>query len=236
MALPKLTVPKYKLKLPSDNRTVTYRPFLVKEEKLLLLATETGEQEDIVNAISEIIKACTDISDVRTLSTFDIEFVFLQIRTKSVGENVEVNVVCPDDDETEVKVSIPLDEIKVKKTRGHKPEIKLDDTVILTMGYPDLNTFVKMNFQEDGDQLQQVFDMAASCVKTIADENQIYDCKDLSKQELTEWFEQLNSKQFGEIQKFFETMPKLSHTLKVTNPNTGKENEIKLEGLASFFA
>ena len=115
MALPKLTIPKYKLKLPSDNRTVTYRPFLVKEEKLLLLATETGEQEDIVNAISEIIKTCIDISDVRTPSTFDIEFVFLQIRTKSVGENVEVNVVCPDDDETEVKVSIPLDEIKVKK-------------------------------------------------------------------------------------------------------------------------
>ena len=236
MALPKLNVPKYKLKLSSDNRTVTYRPFLVKEEKLLLLATETGQQEDIVNAISEIIKECTDITDVRTLATFDIEYVFLQIRTKSVGENVEVNVVCPDDDETEVQVSIPLDEIKVKKTRGHKTEIKLDENVIITMGYPDLNTFVKMNFQEDGDQLQQIFDMAATCVQTISDENQIYECKDVSKKELSEWFEQLNSKQFGEIQKFFETMPKLSHTFKVTNPNTGKENDIVIEGLASFFA
>jgi hypothetical protein len=236
MVLPKLTVPKYKLKLPSDNRTVTYRPFLVKEEKLLLLATQTGQQEDIVNAISEIIKECTDITDVRALATFDIEFVFLQIRTKSVGENVEVSVTCSDDEETEVQVSIPLDEIKVKKTRGHKTEIKLDDTVIITMGYPDLNTFVKMNFDDTEDQLQQVFDMAATCVKTIADENQIYDCKDIPKKELSDWFEQLNSKQFGEIQKFFETMPKLSHTVKVTNPNTGKEQEIILEGLASFFA
>jgi len=236
MVLPKLTVPKYKLKLPSDNRTVTYRPFLVKEEKLLLLATQTGQQEDIVNAISDIIKECTDITDVRALATFDIEFVFLQIRTKSVGENVEISVTCSDDDETEVQVSIPLDEIKVKKTRGHKTEIKLDENVIITMGYPDLNTFVRMNFEEGEDQLQQVFDMAATCVKTIADENQVYDCKDISKKELTDWFEQLNSKQFGEIQKFFETMPKLTHTITVTNPNTGKVQDIVLEGLASFFA
>jgi hypothetical protein len=236
MVLPKLTVPKYKLKLPSDNRTVTYRPFLVKEEKLLLLATQTGQQEDIVNAISEIIKECTDIIDVKTLATFDIEYVFLQIRTKSVGENVEVSVTCSDDDETEVQVSIPLDEIKVKKTRGHKTEIKLDENVIITMGYPDLNTFVRMNFEDDDDPLQQVFDMAATCVKTIADENQVYDCKDISKKELSDWFEQLNNKQFKEIQKFFETMPKLSHTVKVTNPNTGKEQEILIEGLASFFA
>lgn len=236
MVLPKLTVPKYKLKLPSDNRTVTYRPFLVKEEKLLLLATQTGQQEDIVNAISEIIKECTDITDVKALATFDIEYVFLQIRTKSVGENVDVSVTCSDDEETEVQVSIPLDEIKVKKTRGHKTEIKLDENVIITMGYPDLNTFVRMNFDDNEDPLQQVFDMAATCVKTIADENQVYDCTNISKKELSDWFEQLNNKQFKEIQKFFETMPKLSHTVKVTNPNTGKEQEILLEGLASFFA
>lgn len=236
MALPKLNVPRYKLKLPSDNRTVTFRPFLVKEEKLLLLATETGEQEDIVRAISEIITECTDIADVSKLSTFDIEYVFLQIRTKSVGESVDVSITCPDDNETEVQISIPLDEIKVKKTRGHKPELKLADNVIVTMGYPSLQNFVKMNFTEEQSEVDQVFEMAASCVLTIADESQVYDCKDVPKAELVEWFGELNSKQFGLIQKFFETMPKLSHTLMVTNPNTGVESEVVLEGLASFFA
>jgi len=236
MALPKLNVPRYKLKLPSDGRTVNYRPFLVKEEKLLLLATETGEQSDIVIAIKDIIKGCTDIADVDSLATFDIEFVFLQIRTRSVGESVEVSVTCPDDGETEMSISISLDDIKVQKTRGHKSEIKLSDEVIVTMGYPNLETFVKMNFSEEVNQIDQVFDMAAGCIKTIADADQVYDCADSSKQELLEFFDQLSSKQFGSIQKFFETMPKLSHTLKVTNPNTGVESEVVLEGLASFFA
>jgi len=236
MALPKINVPKFKLKLPSDGRTVNFRPFLVKEEKLLLIATETGEQADIINAIKNIIGDCTDIKDVEKLSTFDIEYVFLQIRTKSVGENVDVTVTCPDDGETEVSVSIPLDEITVKKTRGHKPEIKISDDIILTMGYPSLDMFVKMNFGESESPIDQVFELAASCVKTIADTEQVYDCADSSKTELIEFFEQLNTKQFTLIQEFFETMPKLSHTLKVTNPNTGVENEIVLEGLASFFA
>ena len=236
MALPKINVPKYKLKLPSDGRTVNFRPFLVKEEKLLLIATETGEQEDIINAIKNIIGDCTDIKDVEKLSTFDIEYVFLQIRTKSVGENVDVTVTCPDDGETEVAVSIPLDEITVKKTRGHKPAIKISDDIVVTMGYPSLDMFVKMNFGEDENQIDQVFELAASCVKTIADTEQVYDCADSTKQELVEFFEQLNTKQFMMIQEFFESMPKLSHTLKVTNPNTGVENEVVLEGLASFFA
>lgn len=235
MALPKLNVPRYKLKLPSDGRTVNYRPFLVKEEKLLLLATETGEQSDIVIAIKDIIKGCTDIADVDSLATFDIEFVFLQIRTRSVGESVDVSVTCPDDGETEMSISISLDDIKVQKTRGHKSEIKLSDEVIVTMGYPNLETFVKMNFSDETNQIDQVFDMAAGCIKTIADADQVYDCADSSKQELLEFFDQLSSKQFGLIQKFFETMPKLSHTLKVTNPNTGVESEVVLEGLASFF-
>ena len=236
MALPKINVPKYKMKLPSDGRTVNYRPFLVKEEKILLLATETGEQQDLINAITDIIKECTDIKDVDKLSTFDIEFVFLQIRTKSVGESVDISVTCPDDGETEVPVSIPLDEIKVVKTRGHKKELKLSDEVVVTMGYPSLDTFVSMNFGEDENQVDQIFEMAASCVETIADANQVYDCSTVPKSELLEWFEDLNSKQFQMIQKFFETMPKLSHTVTVTNPNTGKDNEIVLEGLASFFA
>jgi hypothetical protein len=219
MALPKLNVPRYKIKLPSDGRTVSFRPFLVKEEKLLLLATETGEQDDIVTAIKNIIKECTDIQNVERLSTFDIEYVFLQIRTKSVGESVDVTVICPDDGETEVAISIPLDDIKVVKTRGHKREMKLSDEIVITMGYPSLDTFVKMNFTDSDSEVEQV-----------------YECKDVPKAELIEWFNELNSKQFQMIQKFFETMPKLSHTVMVTNPNTGVESEVVLEGLASFFA
>jgi len=237
MALPKLNVPKYKLKLPSDGRTVNYRPFLVKEEKILLLATETGEQSDIVVAIKNIIKDCTDIKDVESLATFDIEYVFLQIRTKSVGESVDISITCPDDDETTVAVSIPLDDIKVVKNRKHKSEIKLSDEIIITMGYPNLESFVSMNFADEGESgIDQVFQMAVSCMKTIADAEQVYDCADSTKQELLEFLEQLNSAQFVKIQEFFETMPKLTHTVKVTNPNTGVESEVVLEGLASFFA
>jgi len=235
MALPKLNTPKFKMKLPSDGRTVNFRPFLVKEEKILLIATETGDQDSMVNAIKDIIMACTDIKDVDALPTFDIEFVFLQIRTKSVGESVEVGVTCPDDDETEVKVNIPLDEIKVKKTRGHSKEVKLDGDITLTMGYPSLDTFVKMNFAGEQVGVDQVFEMAGSCIKTISDPEQVYDCQDVPKKEITEFFESMDTKQFTQIQDFFETMPKLTHTVKVKNPNTGVESDVILEGLASFF-
>ena len=236
MALPVLNTPKFKLKLPSDNRVVNFRPFLVKEEKILLIATETGEQAELITAIKNIIKACTDIKDGEQLSTFDIEFVFLQIRTKSVGESVDVSVTCPDDGETQVDVSIPLDQIKVIKTKGHKKEIKLSEEVVLTMKYPSLDIFVEMNFQPEDVGVDQVFRMAASCIDSIADVEQVYDCKDLPKEEITSFLDQMTSDQFKKVQDFFETMPKLSHTLKVTNPNTKVESEVKLEGLASFFA
>ena len=237
MALPKLNTPKYKMKLPSDGRTVNFRPFLVKEEKLLLVATETGGQSGLFDAIKTIIQDCTDIANVEDLATFDIEYVFLQIRTKSVGETVNVQVTCPDDNETTVEAEIPLDDIKVKKTRGHKSEIKLDDNIIVTMKYPNLDTFVEMNIGDAEDQgVEQIFKMAASCIKTIADTEQVYDCADSSDAEIAEFFESLTSSQFQEIQKFFETMPKLAYTLKVTNPETGVESEVELEGLASFFA
>jgi hypothetical protein len=236
MPLPKLNVPRYKTTLPSTGKAVNYRPFLVKEEKLLLIATETGNQEDLVSAIQNIIKECTDLKDIKSLTTFDIEYLFLKIRTKSVGETVNVTVTCSDDGETEVDVEIPLEDIKVHKTRGHKNTIKLSDEVAITMGYPSIETFVAMNFDEGKSQVDQVFDMAATCVSTISDSEQVYDCADSTKQELVEFFEQLSSKQFMQIQEFFETMPKLQHTVKVMNPNTGVENEIVLEGLASFFA
>ena len=235
MALPKLNTPRYKLKLPSDGRVVNFRPFLVKEEKLLLIATETGGQDGLFDAIKQIISECSDITDVENLATFDIEYVFLQIRTKSVGETVNVQITCPDDNETTVEAEIPLDDIKVKKTRGHKPEIKLDDSVIVKMKYPSLDTFVEMNFSED-QGVEQVFKMAASCIESISDAEQVYDASDSTKAELNEFFESLTSSQFKLIQEFFETMPKLAYTLKVTNPNTGVESDVELEGLASFFA
>ena len=236
MALPKLNTPKYKLKLPSNGRVVNYRPFLVKEEKMLLIATETGDQETMLTAITDIIKACTDIAEPEKMATFDIEFVFLQIRTKSVGESVEVTVTCEDDGETEVKTSIPLDEIQVQKTRGHKSQIKLDDSIILTMGYPTIRSFVEMNFGDETPGVEEMFDLAASCVQTITDADQVYDCTDTPKQELLEFFDGMSSGQFKKVQEFFESMPKLAHTLTVTNPNTGVENTIQLEGLAAFFA
>tara|TARA_B100000214_G_scaffold351549_1_gene306041 strand:- start:74 stop:784 length:711 start_codon:yes stop_codon:yes gene_type:complete len=235
MALPTLNVPKFKMKLPSDGRTVNFRPFLVKEEKLLLLATETGSQEDIVIAIKNIITECTDIHDIDDLPTFDIEYVFLQIRTKSVGEQVEVSVTCPDDSETTVPVKIPLNEIKVKKDKKHKKDIKLGDDIILTMGYPSLDTFVQMNFQEEEPTVDSVFEMAASCVKQIADAEQVYDAMDTPKEELISFFDQLTSQQFQEVQNFFDTMPKLQHTVKVINPKTKVESSVTLEGLSAFF-
>ena len=236
MALPKLNVPKYKLKLPSDGRTVNFRPFLVKEEKLLLLATETGNQSEIIEAIKNIRTQCTDLKTVEGLATFDIEYLFLQIRTKSVGEKVDCVVTCPDDNESTVTVSIPLDEIKVKKTRGHKPEIQLSEECSITMGYPSLDMFVSMNFSGEDVGVDEVFKMAAACIKTIADPNQVYVCADVPQKEIQEFFDDMNSAQFAKIQKFFDTMPKLTHTVKVTNPNTGVESDVVLEGLASFFA
>ena len=237
MALPKLNVPKYKMKLPSDGRTVNYRPFLVKEEKLLLLATQSQDQEQLIVAIKDIMAACTDIKDIDKLATFDIEYLFLQIRTKSVGETVKVSLTCPDDGETTVEVDIPLDEIKVKKTRGHKTDLKITDEVTVTMGYPSLDTFVSMNFVGDGSEVgvDQVFEMAGSCIKTISDPEQVYDCADVPKKEIQDFFEGMDTKQFQMVQDFFETMPKLTHTVKVTNPNTGVESDVILEGLASFF-
>lgn len=235
MALPTLVTPKFKMKLPSDGRVVNYRPFLVKEEKVLLIATETGNQDSIVSAIKDIIAACTDIKQVVALPTFDIEYVFLQIRTKSVGESVDVNVTCPDDNETQVEVKIPLDSIKVKKTKGHSKEIKISDEILVTMNYPSLDTFVKANFVNDAQDVDQIFEMAASCVKSVTTPEEVHDCTTMPHKEVLEFLDSMSSAQFKNIQDFFETMPKLTHTLKVTNPNTNVVSDVTLEGLASFF-
>jgi|TARA_B100000035_G_scaffold149967_1_gene127807 hypothetical protein len=235
MALPKLNVPSYTIKLPSTGDKIKYRPFLVKEEKLLYLAMESGDQDDMIEAVTKIMRDCTNISDVRKLATFDIEYLFLKIRTRSVGENVDVVITCPDDEETEVSVSIPLDEIEVIEDPKHKTEIQLNDDVIITMKYPSLEMFVQTNFS-DGNDLDEVFKIASNCAETIQDRETVHHCADLPKAEIVEFFESMNSAQFKKVQEFFETMPKLSHTLEVENPNTGVKSEVVLEGLASFFA
>ncbi len=239
MPLPKIATPTYELELPSTEETIKFRPFLVKEEKLLVLALESEDTKQITTAIKNVIKNCilTKGVKVETLPTFDIEYLFLNIRGKSVGEVLDVNIICPDDGETEVEVKIDLDEIKVKKNDEHKKQIKLDNSIMMEMKYPSLEQFVKNNFDlNDKNAMDQSFELIASCVDKIYSEDEVWAAADCTKKEMTEFLEQMNSSQFKEIESFFETMPKLSHTIKVKNPKTKKENEIVLEGLASFFA
>jgi len=237
MPLPKIATPTYELVLPSSNRKIRYRPFLVKEEKLLIIAMESEDQKQITNAIKTVISNCilTRGTKVEKLSTFDIEYLFLNIRGKSVGESVEVIVTCPDDNETQVPVVIDLDAIKVQTDPEHKVDIKLDDKLSMKMKYPSLGEFVKNNFDVDNIGVTESFDMIAACVDQIYSDEESWTSSDCTKKELAEFIEQLSSKQFKEVEKFFETMPKLSHTVKVVNPKTKVENKIVLEGLASFF-
>ena len=235
MALPKLNVPRYALTLPSNGAKVKYRPFLVKEEKMLLLAMESEDQSMMVETITNLIESCTNLTKVKELATFDIEFLFLQIRSKSVGETVEVMMTCPDDNETQVKVTVPLEEVKVKIDPKHTKELKINQEVGLVMKYPSMDMFVKNNFSDQPD-VENVFELAIDCIDQIFEGEEVYEAKESSRGELMDFLETMNSAQFKQIQEFFETMPKLSHTLKVTNPNTKVESEVKLEGLASFFA
>ena len=238
MPLPKIATPTYELTLPSTGKPIQYRPFLVKEEKLLVLALESEDMKQITTAIKSVIKGCIQTKGIKveTLPTFDIEYLFLNIRGKSVGEEVEVNLVAPDDGVTEVKVTIGLDEIQVKKNDDHTRQIKLDDTLMMEMKYPSLDQFISNNFDfNEKNQLEQSFDLIASCVDKVYSEEEVWAAADCTKKEIKDFLEQMNSTQFKEIETFFETMPKLSHTVKFVNPNTKKENEVLLEGLASFF-
>ncbi len=238
MPLPKINTPTYELTLPSNNKKIKYRPFLVREEKILIMALETENSEDISNAVVDILSECilTKGVDVTKLATFDIEYLFLNVRSKSVGETVEVNIVCPDDNKTSVQMEINLDSIKVQKTRGHKNIIKLDDQYSLKLKYPSLDEFIGNNFDtNESNMVDKSLNMISSCIEMVYDEEESWDASDSTKEELEEFVEQLNSKQFKAIEKFFETMPKLSHKVKVTNPTTEVESEVVLEGLASFF-
>ena len=238
MPLPKINTPTYELTLPSTGKKIKYRPFLVREEKILIMALETEDTEQITNAVVDIISGCilTKGVDVTKLATFDIEYLFLNVRSKSVGESVEVNVICPDDNKTSVQVEIDIDSIKIQKTKGHKNIIKLDDQYSMKLKYPSLNEFIDSNFESSQESdVDKSLNMITSCIEMIYDKEESWDASDSTKQELEEFIEQLNSKQFKTIEKFFETMPKLSHKLKVTNPTTEVESEVVLEGLASFF-
>ena len=240
MPLPKISTPTYELVLPSTGKTVRYRPFLVKEEKVLLIALESEDTKEITNAIKAVIKNCvlTKGIKVESLPTFDIEYLFLNIRGKSVGEVIEVNLICPDDGITEVKKNIPIDDIQIQRTDGHNNQIKLDDNIMMELKYPSLEQFIKNNFDfsEDANQMDQSFELIGTCIDKIYTEEEVGSASDCTKKELTEFLESMNSSQFKDIENFFETMPKLSHTIKVKNPNTEKESDVVLEGLASFFA
>jgi len=240
MPLPKINTPTYDLTLPSTGKKIKYRPFLVREEKILIMAMESENMTEITNAIVQILSDCIISKDIKveSLATFDIEYLFLNVRAKSVGETVDVNITCPDDNETQVEMSINIDSIKVQKTRGHKNIIKLDDELSMKLKYPSLEQFVENNFEtEEGtSEIGQSLSMITSCIEMIYNQDESWEASDYSKKELDEFIEQLNTKQFKQIENFFTTMPKLSHTIMVKNPNTSVESEVVLEGLASFFS
>ncbi len=240
MPLPKIVTPQYTLDLPSTGKTIKYRPFLVKEEKILILALESEDVKQITSAIKQILKDCiiTKGIKVEELPTFDIEYIFLNVRGHSVGEAIELIVTCSDDGTTEVPVKIYIDEIQVQKDPNHSTDINLGDGLVLRMKYPSLNEFIKNNFDfssNDVSSIEKSFDIVSSCIDVVFNADESWAAADCTKKELNDWIETLTSQQFQEVEKFFNTMPKLAHTFKVTNPNTKEESEVTLEGLTSFF-
>ena len=238
MPLPKISTPTYELEIPSTKKKIRYRPFLVKEEKILIIAMESQSDTEIANAVKDVLSTCILTKGVKvdTLSTFDIEYLFLNIRGKSVGEDVEVLVTCPDDNKTKVPVRINLDDIKIITHDDHKRDIKLDDSLLMRMRYPSIIEFIKSNFSTSEVKSEDTFDLIISCIEQIFNDEESWSTSDCTKEEMNDFLDQLNSNQFKEIEKFFDTMPKLSHTLTVNNPNTKVKSDIKLEGLAAFFA
>ena len=237
MPLPQINAPTYELTIPSSKRKIRYRPFLVKEEKILVIAMESNDIGDIARAVKQVLGQCilTKGTKIDKLSTFDIEYLFLNVRGKSVGETVDIKVTCPDDGVTTVPVTVDLDAIQVTFDPEHDKDIILDDKLKMRMKYPSLDEFIKENFQVDNVGFEQSIEMIASCVDMIYSEDETWTGADFTQKEMVDFLEGLGSKQFKELEKFFTTMPKLTHEIKVTNPKTKKENTIKLEGLAAFF-
>ncbi len=236
MPLPTISTPTYELTLPSSNRKIKYRPFLVKEEKILILAMESQDTKQIARAVKDVISKCILSKGIKVerLSTFDIEYLFLNIRSRSVGESIDLVITCPDDNETKVNTQIYIDEIQVKTDKNHNPDIKLDDTYTMRLKYPSLDQFIDDNFNFDLDR-DNSFDIISSCIDMVFSDEEAWEAKDCTKKELLEFVERLNSSQFKEVEKFFDTMPRISHDIEVENPNTKVKSTVKLEGLASFF-
>tara|TARA_B100001996_G_scaffold381009_1_gene369584 strand:- start:45 stop:764 length:720 start_codon:yes stop_codon:yes gene_type:complete len=238
MPLPKISTPTYEMVIPSSKKKIKFRPFLVKEEKILIIAMESQDNTQIANAIKDVLESCILTKGIKVdkLATFDIEYLFLNIRGKSVGEEIEVMVTCTDDGETKVPTTINLDDIKVKIDKEHSPDIKLDDELTLRMRYPSMEEFIKTNFSTTENlNVDDTFKLIASCIDQIYSEEESWAGSDCTDKELSEFIESLSSQQFKQIEKFFDTMPKMTHTVKVTNPKTKKQNKIVLEGLQSFF-
>jgi len=239
MPLPKINTPTYELTLPSNGKKIKYRPFLVREEKVLIMALETEDIKQVTNAVVEILSECilTKGVSINNLATFDIEYLFLNIRAKSVGETVEVNIICPDDNKTSVPVKIDIDSIKVIKDKKHKSTVKLDDALSLKLKYPSLDQFIDSNFEvgDDKTNINSTLSMITKSIEMIYNEDESWNASDSTQKELDDFVDQLNTKQFTAIETFFATMPKLSHRVKVTNPKTNVESTVILEGLASFF-
>ena len=234
MALPKIAAPTYELKLPSNGKTLRYRPFLVKEEKVLMLASESENEKDIAQAIKNIINQCivTKSIKIQELPSFDIEYIFLNIRGKSVGEVIDLKVPCPDNTDILVSTTVNVEEIEVTFPEGHNPEIDLGKDVTLYMKYPSMDSFIEANFQGKD---QDPFDIVIKCVDKIVHGDEVHESKECTQKELKEFIDSMTADQFKHVQTFFETMPKLEHSVKITNPENGVEHEITLQGLGDFF-
>ena len=239
MPLPKINTPTFELVLPSNGKKIKYRPFLVREEKILIMALESEDMKQITDAVIQILSACilTRGVKINDMSTFDIEYLFLNVRSISVGETVEVNVTCPDDNETSVSVNIDLDSIKVQKDKNHKNTIKLDDNLSMKLKYPSLKQFIESNFEASNpnNTIDSTLSVITSCIDMIYNDEESWSGSESSQKELEDFVENLNTKQFQMIEDFFTTMPKLSHKVKVKNPKTEVESTVILEGLAAFF-
>ena len=234
MALPKLNTQTFELIIPSTDEKVRYRPFLVKEEKILLQAQQSEKQTEIADALIQVIKNCTfDKLKVDSLPSFDIEYIFLKIRSKSVGEKVDLMVTCPDDNETKVKTTVDLSKIEVEVDDDHNNVVELTDNVKVIMAYPTVKTFSGTNLQSMN--ADQVISMTCKCIHQIIDGVETYESADLEQKELEDFLENLTQEQFGKIQMFFTTMPRLKHVVNVTNPKTKKKGKVTLQGMQSFF-
>ena len=235
MALPKLQSQVYELEQPSTGEKIKYRPFLVKEQKTLMMASESGDDKQIRDSLAGIISSCTyEKVDPFNVPMFDVEFLFLRIRGKSVGEKIELNLLCPDDNETRVKTNLNLDDVGVNQKLGHTNEISITDKIKIIMNYPTLNDMVGMNGGENVG-IDEVLDMIKRCVHEIHDGETVHSKIDMSESDLNEFIESLTTEQFESLTNFFDTMPKVAHSIEVTNPKTKKKGEVVIEGIQSFF-